>query len=103
MLSLKNSTPNNLQAIPEQTTRIFIKNREEEIIIEVDTTREEIVIKEKAAEDMGITMEEIIVAYKTIEEIILDKIQVVIIVITTTTITTTTKVSDKMNKMMKQQ
>ena len=103
MLSLKNSTPNNLQAIPEQTTRIIIKSREVEIIIQVDTTTDGKIIKEIAAEDTGITMEEIIVADITEEEIIVDKIQVVIIVITTTIKTTTTKASDKMNKMMKQQ
>ena len=39
----------------------------------------------------------------TIEENIVDKIQVVILVITTTTIITIFIVSDKMNQMMKQQ
>ena len=70
MFSLKNSTPNSLQAIPEQTTRIIIKTREVEIIIEVDTTTEEIIIEEILAEDMEITVEEIIVGDITIEEII---------------------------------
>ena len=66
MLSLKNSTPNNLQAVPEQTSRIIIKTREVEIIIEVDTTTEEIIIEEIVAEDMEITIEEIIVGGITI-------------------------------------
>ena len=100
MLSQKNSTPNNLQAIPEQTTEIIVKTREVEIIIEVDTTTEDIILKEIVAEDTEITIEEIIVGDIIIDEIIVDKIQVVIIVITTTTIITATIPSDKMNQMM---
>ena len=103
MLSLKNSSPNNLSAIPEQTTRLIIKTREVEIIIEVDATTEEIIIEEIVAEDMEIPIEEIIVEDITIEEIIVDKVQVVMIVTTTTAIITATIASDKMNQMMKQQ
>ena len=52
---------------------------------------------------MEITIEEITTGIITIEEIIMDKIQVIIIVNTTTTIFTTTIASDKMHQLMKQQ
>ena len=95
MLSLKNSTPNNLQAVAEPTTRLIIKTREVEIIIEADTTTEEIIIEEIVAEYIEIPIEKINVEDIFIEEIIEDKNQVVIIVITTTTIITVTTASDK--------
>ena len=102
MLSQKNSTLNNLQAILEQTTRIVIKTREVEIVIEVDRTTEEINMEEKVTEVMEITIEELVVADKTIEKNMLDKIQVVIRINTTTTIITTTIDTDKMNQVMEQ-
>ena len=101
MLSLKNSIISNLQAIPEQTTRIIIKTREVEVIIEVDTTTEEIIVEEIVMEDMEIIIEEIIAGDITMEEIIVDRIQVIIIVIPTATIIITTIASD-MNQMVKQ-
>ena len=52
---------------------------------------------------MEITIVEIIVGDISIEENIVDKIQVIIIVITTTIKLTTTITSDKMHQMMKQQ
>ena len=52
---------------------------------------------------MEIIIEEIIAGDITIEEFLVDKIQVPIIVITTTTIITTTIASDKTNQMTKQQ
>ena len=93
MFSLKNLTPNNLQTVQDQTTRLIIKTREVEVITEVDTTPEEVIMEKIVVEDMEIT----------IEEIIVDKIQVILMVITTTTILTTTIASDKTNQMMKQQ
>ena len=52
---------------------------------------------------MEIIIEEIIAGDVTIEENIVDKIQVIILVIITTTIITSTIASDKTNQMMKQQ
>ena len=98
---IKNPTINPTRQ--EQTTRIIIKTREVEVIIEVYTTTEEINIEEIVVEDMEIIIEEIIAGDITIEEIIVDRIQVILIVITTATIITTTIASDKMHQMMKQQ
>ena len=101
MLSLKNLTPNNSQIIQDQTTRLIIKTRELEVIIAVDTT-EEIFLEEIVVKDMKIIIQEIIAGDITIEETLVDRIQVIIIVITTATIIITTIASDKMNRMMKQ-
>ena len=101
MLSLKNLTPNN-SGSNYQTN---YKTREVEVIIEVDTTTEEIIIEEIVVEDMEIIIQEIVAGDITIEETIVDRSQVIIIVITTATIIATIKstiASDKMNRMMKQ-
>ena len=102
MLSLKNLTPNNSQTIQDQTTRLVIKTREVEVIIEVDTTTEEIIIEEIVVEDMEINIQEIIAGDVTIKETIVDRNQVIKIVITTATIIITTIASDKTNRMTKQ-
>ena len=67
------------------------------------TTTEKTFIEERVVEEMETIIEEIFDVDITIEENIIDRIQIFLIVITTTSISTTTIASDKMHQMLKQQ